>query len=122
MVQQILEGTAKFSSSRADTGFKDSFNEKNRSYSWPKNENIEAIAPGGRRSSINTRHRHGASQDVRNLPFEKDTLRGICKKFFVHPSIVRAISRADVPLFSRAQVQMELDSESGSRLAYGKIE
>jgi hypothetical protein len=119
-VQQILDGTAKFSSSRADSGFKDSFNEKNRSYSWPKNEKISAVAPEGRRSSIKAGHLHSGSREVRNLPFEKDTFRDICKRFFIHPSIARVISRADVPLFSRAQVKIgSVDSEGGSQLAFG---
>jgi hypothetical protein len=48
----------------------------------------------------------GGMREVRQLPFDEDTFRHICRKFYVHASISRVISRADVPLFSRAAVNM----------------
>lgn len=116
-VQQVLSGAATFGSSRANSGFKSSFNEKDRSYSWPKMEKI--VGGGGRPSAGIHDIQGGGSQDVRQLPFEKETFSHICKKFFIHASIARVISRADVPLFSRAQVKMgPVDSDGLSQPAY----
>ncbi|KUJ07848.1 uncharacterized protein LY89DRAFT_691534 [Mollisia scopiformis] len=120
-IQEILDGAASFGSSRANSEFKSSFSEKNRSYSWPKSSERITTGPAtvGRRLSIGARNVQGGSHDVRQLPFEKETFRKICKKFFVHSSISRVISRADVPIFSRAQVKMgPVDSEGRSQPAY----
>ncbi|KAK1657020.1 hypothetical protein BDP55DRAFT_687103 [Colletotrichum godetiae] len=55
----------------------------------------------------------GAKREVRELPFDQNTFRDICDRFFVHSSIARVISRADVPVFSRSYVTMKLgDSDS----------
>jgi len=40
------------------------------------------------------------------MPFDKETFSEIGRKFFVHGSISRAVSRANVPLFSRARLSM----------------
>ncbi|KAF4634377.1 hypothetical protein G7Y89_g3742 [Cudoniella acicularis] len=45
-------------------------------------------------------------RSVRTLPFSKDVFRLITRKFYTHSSISRDISRADIPVFSSAEVQM----------------
>ena len=63
----------------------------------------------------------GGSQDVRRLPFDRDTFSRISQRLFIHGSIARVISRADVPIFSRAQVEMgPLDSYGRRQQAFGK--
>jgi len=61
----------------------------------------------------------GGRREVRQLPFDEDTFRDICKNFYVHASISRVISRADVPLFSRAVVNMGGDSDGPGHSAIG---
>ncbi|KAH8789951.1 hypothetical protein F5882DRAFT_493652 [Hyaloscypha sp. PMI_1271] len=46
-------------------------------------------------------------RSVRTLPFSKDTFRLITTKFYVHSSIARVISRADVPVFSSSKIRMQ---------------
>ncbi|KAI0172130.1 hypothetical protein GGR52DRAFT_455980 [Hypoxylon sp. FL1284] len=53
---------------------------------------------------------HGR-RSASTLPFSLDTFRKISNKFFIHGSIARVINRADVPIFSRAQLQMRLPDE-----------
>jgi hypothetical protein len=48
--------------------------------------------------------RHGS---VRDLPFSQKTFEFICKKFQVHESILRAVSRSDVPMLSCEPVNMK---------------
>ncbi|CZR52311.1 uncharacterized protein PAC_02188 [Phialocephala subalpina] len=45
-------------------------------------------------------------RSVRTLPFSKDIFRLITRKFYTHTSISRAISRADIPIFSSAEIEM----------------
>ena len=49
------------------------------------------------------------SKSLRHLPFSKEVHQLICKKFQVHQSIARAVSRSDVPLFSCERLDMEGD-------------
>jgi hypothetical protein len=75
-----------------------------------------AAGPAGRSemtSKGNNRNFRGGTREVRQLPFEEDIFRDICKKFYVHASISRVISRADVPLFSRFVVKMGGDDSDG---------
>ncbi|KAE8448391.1 hypothetical protein EG329_009635 [Mollisiaceae sp. DMI_Dod_QoI] len=45
-------------------------------------------------------------RSVRTLPFSRRTFQFITTKFYIHSSIARDISRADVPVFSYAEVLM----------------
>ncbi|RDL36221.1 uncharacterized protein BP5553_06833 [Venustampulla echinocandica] len=45
-------------------------------------------------------------KSVRTLPFSKHIFRLITKKFYTHSSIARDISRADIPVFSSAAIEM----------------
>jgi hypothetical protein len=55
---------------------------------------------------------------VRTLPFSKEVFELIAGNFYIHGSIARAISRADVPVFSHAEIQMK-DLAGTSHPAYG---
>jgi hypothetical protein len=57
-------------------------------------------------------------RSVRTLPFSKDTFRLITTKFYVHSSIARVISRADIPVFSSSKVRMQ-DENGISHPTYG---
>jgi hypothetical protein len=59
-------------------------------------------------------------RSVRTLPFSKDTFKLITKKFYTHNSIARDISRADIPVFSSAEVQMG-EPDGPAYPAYGKL-
>lgn len=48
----------------------------------------------------------GKRSSIRDLPFLQSTFENVCRKFQVHDSIIRAISRADVPNFSYERVNM----------------
>ncbi|KAH6662530.1 hypothetical protein B0J14DRAFT_570895 [Halenospora varia] len=48
----------------------------------------------------------GGRRSVRTLPFSKDVFRLVTRKFYTHSSISRAISRADIPVFSNAEIEM----------------
>lgn len=91
---------------------KDKFNENDRSYSWPIGEKIatdpDKVAKGDKRDF------KGGRREIRQVPFDEDTFREICKRFYVHSSISRVISRADVPLFSRAEVKMGVKGKDES--------
>lgn len=92
--------------------FKDSFSEKNRSYSWPRGErlspgpDVKIRSPSPAQSVENLQR---SSRALRQVPFDQNVFWDISRHFFVHGSIARAISRADVPLFSRFQVSMGMD-------------
>lgn len=109
---QLDAGAATFGHAKADTYFKESFNEKNRSYSWPDGKALST-------SSGKVRERHdkggirGGGRELRQVPFEREVFHEICQAFYVHSSISRAISRADVPLFSRADITITQDSPEG---------
>ncbi|EPE33279.1 hypothetical protein GLAREA_06291 [Glarea lozoyensis ATCC 20868] len=51
-------------------------------------------------------HAMKGKRGVRTLPFSKETFQLVAKRFHIHASIARAVSRADVPLFSSAEIQM----------------
>lgn len=57
-------------------------------------------------------------RSVRTLPFSEKTFHLINRKFFVHHSISAAVSRADIPTFSSADVEME-GPDGEVRLANG---
>ncbi|KAK6206035.1 hypothetical protein LQW54_007974 [Pestalotiopsis sp. IQ-011] len=57
-------------------------------------ENTQTPTTGGRRG-------------LRTVPFRRDTFEIVARAFNVHSSISRAISRADVPIFSHANAAME---------------
>jgi len=48
-------------------------------------------------------------RSVRTLPFSMDTFRLITDRFHTHGSISRVISRADIPVFSEADLRMRGD-------------
>ncbi|KAI2616117.1 hypothetical protein GGS26DRAFT_453179 [Hypomontagnella submonticulosa] len=48
----------------------------------------------------------GGRRSVRTLPFSFTTFRSISQKFCLHSSIARVINRSDVPIFSRAELEM----------------
>ena len=52
-------------------------------------------------------------RSIRTIPFSKHTFREITYRLHIHGSFARAISRADIPVFSAAEVQM------GGHTAYG---
>ncbi|KAI1774288.1 hypothetical protein F4818DRAFT_419474 [Hypoxylon cercidicola] len=63
-------------------------------------------SPNGRRSA-------------RTLPFSLDTFKIISKNLYLHGSIARVVNRSDVPIFSRAELQMKLsDGETYSAYVY----
>jgi hypothetical protein len=58
-------------------------------------------------------------RSVRTLPFSKDTFRLITTKFYVHSSVARVVSRADIAVFSSSKIRMQ--GEDGiSYPTYGK--
>ncbi|KAI3540130.1 hypothetical protein CABS02_11176 [Colletotrichum abscissum] len=62
----------------------------------------------------------GGKREVRQLPFDQNTFRDICDRFFIHSSIARVINRADVPVLSRFFVTMRLeDSDPTGQTAIG---
>ena len=67
-------------------------------------------------SDLSTAGSRGGTHEVRYLPFVDDIFRLIGKKFHVHGSIARVVSRADVPIFSRSEVIMSTGDEKGSAL------
>jgi len=59
------------------------------------------------------------NSDLRALPFSKDIFLDLARKFYIHNSILRTVSRADMPAFFHAEVQMEIGIEIEAP-AYGK--
>lgn len=57
-------------------------------------------------------------RSVRTLPFSEEVFRLIAESFYVHHSISAVVSRADVPSFSVAEVEMK-DSEGSTYFAEG---
>jgi hypothetical protein len=62
----------------------------------------------------------GGKRGVRTLPFSRSVFEVIAKSFHIHGSIARAISRADVPLFSHAEIRMK-DPTGRSHPAFGTL-
>lgn len=58
-------------------------------------------------------------RSVRTLPFSQKTFRLITKKFYTHSSIARDISRADIPVFSSAEVELG-EPDGPAYPAYGE--
>ncbi|KAI1086954.1 hypothetical protein F5B19DRAFT_477315 [Rostrohypoxylon terebratum] len=52
---------------------------------------------------------------ARTLPFSQGTFRLISQKLYLHGSIARVVNRSDIPIFSRAEINMS--SEEGSTYA-----
>lgn len=57
-------------------------------------------------------------RSVRTLPFSEQVFRLIAERFYVHHSISAVVSRADVPSFSVAEVEMK-DSKGSTYFAEG---
>lgn len=119
LFDQLDAGTASFGHRELDSVFRGTFNEKDRSYSWPKGESIST--PRGRTPlEPGLRNPKSGAREVRHVPFEKESFQDICNAFFVHPSISKAISRADAPLFSRIDMTISPDgSDSETQAAIG---
>lgn len=54
----------------------------------------------------------GGQRTLRNLPFSEKMFRTIAKEFHIHESIIRLVSRADVPDF--AGMKLEMGQQSGT--------
>ncbi|KAI1179870.1 hypothetical protein F4777DRAFT_402603 [Nemania sp. FL0916] len=70
----------------------------------PRDEIIHKSSPGGHRG-------------LRTVPFSRDTFQMIAKAFYIHGSISRAISRADIPVFSHTGTVMT-DEHEGRHEAF----
>jgi hypothetical protein len=57
---------------------------------------------------------------LRTLPFSSTSFRNISSGFYVHGSIARVISRADIPIFTAATILMGGDGAVAPRPATGK--
>jgi len=69
-------------------------------------------------------------QSIRSLPFAQHTFEQICERYSIHGSIVRALTRSDVPVFSCDSLKMKgnvknecfgkilLESSQGLQLRY----
>lgn len=57
-------------------------------------------------------------RSVRTLPFSEEVFRLIADRFYVHHSISAVVSRADVPSFSAAEVEMK-DPKGSTHTALG---
>lgn len=64
------------------------------------------FAPLGELPSVESRNNETSAppasnaRSLRHLPFEQRTFRRICERFQIHNSIVRTLTRSDVPAFS----------------------
>lgn len=59
------------------------------------------------------------NRQLRNLPFSRDVFLNICRKFYVHASTARAISRADMSTFHQAHIEFDTGKKPDCP-AYGK--
>ncbi|KAI3391293.1 hypothetical protein diail_7624 [Diaporthe ilicicola] len=59
-------------------------------------------------ASLNSKakERSGGRRNLKVLPFSREVFLRIARKFSIHNSVVRTISRADIPVFSSADVYM----------------
>ncbi|OTA57626.1 hypothetical protein K449DRAFT_355104 [Hypoxylon sp. EC38] len=73
-----------------------------RSMSFPMEVGGAPNAEKGLQPSLSGR------RSARTLPFSLETFKSISKRFCLHGSIARVVSRSDVPVFSRAELQMGL--------------
>lgn len=119
LLEQLNTGRATFGRDEINTTFKGSFNEKDRSYSWPKGESI--TAPRDRpRQKPTTKGIRGGGREVRQVSFEKENFLEITKAFLTHSSVSRMISRADIPHFSRIDMTVRKEGDgSASQPAMG---
>lgn len=62
---------------------------------------------------------HQGQRSVRTLPFSEAIFRLISKHYHIHHSISSVVSRADIPAFFSAEVEMETH-EGASCMAEGK--
>lgn len=87
----------------------ETFNEKTSPFSSLDKEGLPSrgVSDGGHQADLIDVPK-GGKREVRQLPFDQITFRDICDKFFVHSSIARVISRADVPVFSRSYITMNV--------------
>lgn len=60
----------------------------------------------------------GGARSLKVLPFSREVFLRIASRFFIHDSAVRTISRADIPVFSSANVYMG-EREGPRYPAYG---
>ena len=56
----------------------------------------------------------GGQRTLRNLPFSEKMFKTIANEFHIHESIIRVVSRADVPDF--AGMKLEMGQQSGQSL------
>lgn len=61
----------------------------------------------------------GGQRSLKVLPFSRDTFLQISRKFYMHRSAVRTVSRSDIPVFSSADIQMG-EGEGPRHPAYGE--
>lgn len=61
----------------------------------------------------------GGKRQTRTLPFSRKTFERVAVKFFMHKSIAKVISRADIPVFSCDKVRMG-EPNNKAYEAYGK--
>ncbi|RSL99888.1 hypothetical protein CDV31_012022 [Fusarium ambrosium] len=73
-------------------------------------EKIECHETDQPREQPTSSNKNG-QRTLRILPFSQDSFHIIVNKFYVHGMIARAISRADIPAFSAAEVEMSLEDE-----------
>lgn len=88
-------------------------------------EEKPAVSPGHRSQTFECLAEKSAAvplsngrRSVRTLPFSENTFRLITETFYVHHSISPVISRADIPMFSATEVDME-DPKGSTHLARG---
>ena len=94
-------------------------NKKTKSWTWKRQttlpqdggdlllDNLQATSTGGERA-------------VQTLSFSEETFRKIADHFFLHGSISKVISRADVPIFTHASLQMSRRGSTEAFSAYGE--
>lgn len=73
----------------------------------------------GTRGTIGSRGT--VDQDLKRLPFFQSLFLDIARNFYIHKSAVRAISRTDIPAFSRAEV-LVTTRDSTLCPAYGEFQ
>ncbi|UZP45169.1 hypothetical protein NXS19_012981 [Fusarium pseudograminearum] len=68
---------------------------------------IERVASGFKEAPKDALRGTGGQRTLRNIPFSAQTFKRIAKEFRIHDSIIRHVSRADVPDFSAIKLDME---------------
>ncbi|KAF4456656.1 hypothetical protein F53441_1212 [Fusarium austroafricanum] len=67
---------------------------------------IRKVTADVEHTGLATKKGPGGQRTLQNLPFSEQTFRKVAKKFHIHQSIIRAVSRADVSNFSAAKLEM----------------